>query len=102
MPENNLSPVSFRLRQPFMGMLVERAESIGVSTGELAKQIVISALQDKWSLESLRLLQEVQEDVGQLRADLALTLETVLLNLSKAASKEEVKEFVAKRLRRRP
>jgi hypothetical protein len=85
-----------------MGMLVERAESIGVSTGELAKQIVISALQDKWSLESLRLLQEVQEDVGQLRADLALTLETVLLNLSKAASKEEVKEFVAKRLRRRP
>ena len=90
--------ISFRLGDPLLEMLGQRAIAEGESRGEHAKRLVVRALQDETNLELLHELRLARTEVLRLRADVATSLEAVLLNVS-SASAAEVKQFISDNLR---
>ncbi len=93
------SHVGFRLPDRLFEQLRERAERDGKSPGEFARRLVTSALDDEDRTQTLVQLQAVQQEIASLRADVATTLEMVLLNTVKT-SPESVKKWVTEKLRK--
>ena len=98
-PKQQAQTVSFRLGEPLLSALVERAEQEGESRGECARRIVAAALQDEMSLEVLRELEATRRELARLRDDLATSLESVLLNIGHIRP-EEIQAFLSRTLRR--
>lgn len=90
--------LSFRLSGPLLDRLQEEATALELSPDLHAKAIVVSMLQDEHRLQVIEELRAVREDIHRLRADVATTLETVLLNVTKV-SPEEARAFVRDTLR---
>lgn len=82
--------ISFRLNEAALGRLVEDAAKQGLSRGELARKLVIGALEEPGR-------REVLDEIRRLRRDLAATLEAVLLNIG-GVNQEQVREFVRRKL----
>lgn len=93
------SHVGFRLPDRLFDQLRERAERDGKSPGEYARRLVASVLEDEERKQTAVQLQAVQQELASLRADVATTLEMVLLNTVKV-SPESVKKWVTEKLRR--
>lgn len=92
-PRNGSSTVSFRLSGALLQQLAESAKASGASLGEQARELVLGALSDVTHRATLAELALVREEVQRLRADVATTLELLLLNVANL-SEEEVKRFV--------
>jgi hypothetical protein len=95
-------PISFRLSEPLMDVLMHRATELDVSAHEIAKRIVVDFLQDA---ERTRVLDELkmtrqgmEQDLARLRKDLARTLETVVLNTNPEIEPAQVRAWVNKHL----
>lgn len=93
------STVSFRLRGASLDRLQKLAEEQGVSSGELARRLVLSVLQDEDRSRVLLEVEAVRQEVAKLRADVASSLEMVLLNVGNS-SPDEIRTWVSKNLRR--
>ncbi len=93
------SSVSFRLPDPVFQRLTAEAEAHGVSVGECARRLLIGVLQDEDRLRVLDEIHAARLDVSNLRADVATTLETVLLNVTKTPP-DTVRKWVSEKLRR--
>jgi hypothetical protein len=88
--------------------LTEDARARGISPDLLARDLVEASIQNEQQHETRRLLEELERQVAELRPipaalarlrrDLALTLETVLLNTT-SATKEQEEEFISKNRR---
>ena len=91
--------LSFRLPEAIHAKLVAEAAAGKVSVGELARRLVVAAVQDEDRYRVLNEMQELRREVAKLRADVATTLETVLLNITKAPE-ESVRAWVTEKLRR--
>lgn len=81
-------------------MLEARASENLVSRGELARAMVLSVLQDENNLQLMEDVRRLQADLQDLRADIATTLEVMLINLA-AKEPDAVREFVRAHLRHR-
>lgn len=91
--------LSFRLGGPLLERLTEEASARDLSPDLHARNLVVGALQDEHRLQLIEELRAVREDIHRLRADLATTLETVLLNLTEV-SPDEARAFVRDSLRK--
>jgi hypothetical protein len=100
-PEAPSQTVSFRLRGGTLARLEERAGNGGVSLGDCARDIVTAELADEARLELERRFDSLQSELSRLRADLATTLEIVLLNVAQGLTTEDVRRFVSERMRGR-
>lgn len=100
--ESAKKPISFRLSEPLMDLLIHRASQLDVSPHEIAKRIVVDFLQDA---DRARLLDELkatrqgmEQDLARLRKDLARTLETVVLNTNPEIEPAQVRAWISKHL----
>lgn len=93
------SHVGFRLSDRLFDKLREQAERDGKSPGEYARRLVTSVLENEDQKQTMLQLHAVQQELASLRADVATTLETVLLNTVKAPP-ESVKKWVTEKLRK--
>jgi hypothetical protein len=92
--------VSFRLGGALLTTLEAKALDRQQSRGELARSLVLSVLQDENHLQLMDEVARLQAAASDLRADVATTLEVVLINLA-GKDPAVVKEFVRKHLRER-
>lgn len=97
--ERDSETVSFRLGGAQLARLSGNAESLRVSRGEYARQLVVAALQDEARLQQLEELRALRGELSLLRTDVATTLESVLANLTDV-DESDVKAYVSKHLRR--
>jgi hypothetical protein len=91
--------VGFRLGQDHLALLEQGAAAYGMSVHEYARRLVVDVLEDT---ERERVRDEVKRvgtEVQKLRRDVATSLETLLLNLTKA-SEDEIRQWVSQHLRR--
>jgi hypothetical protein len=91
--------VGFRMGQDHLALLEQGAAAYGMSVHEYARRLVIGVLEDT---ERERIRDEVKRvgtEVQKLRRDVATSLETLLLNLTKATD-EEIRQWVSEHLRR--
>lgn len=91
--------LSFRLPEAIHSQLSAAATASGQSIGELARVLLVAAVQDEDRYRVLNEVQEVRRELARLRGDLATVLETVLLNVTKA-SEESVRAWVGEKLRK--
>lgn len=91
--------VSFRLPDPLFQKLSAEAEAEGLSIGESARRLLVAVLQDEDRLRVLEEAQQTRLEISRLRADVATTLETVLLNVTQTPP-EAVRKWVSEKLRR--
>ena len=98
-PQKDSETVSFRMSGALLARLTEEAAARGVSRGEHARNVLITALQDEHRLQVLEDIHTLRGELQRLRTDVASTLEVVLLNLAKV-DQRDVTEFISKNLRR--
>lgn len=90
--------VGFRLDDEHRVLLGGRALKAGVSPHELARQFVVEALNDRAQLPAVQqAIVALGAQVEQLRADLALAVEALLVGAGSAKS-EEASEWVRNNL----
>lgn len=98
--------VSFRLSGLALARLTEQAKASNQSLGNAARARLTAALDEEDPLRVVSEIQALRRDVAgaggsleQLRTDLALALEVILLNVTQAP-KEEVRSWIEQHLRR--
>lgn len=95
----SMEGVGFRLDAFYRQQLETRGAAEGLSAGEYARRLVVRALEDPAGESVTRDLAALREEMTKLRADMASSLEMILLNLT-AAKPEEIKAWVSQHLRR--
>lgn len=90
-------PLTIRLDAELYAQLEERARKVGSSVGLEARAIVQAELENTFETAILDRLADLQRQVLGLRADLARTLEVVLVNLANA-DPEAVRRGIAEHL----
>lgn len=95
----NTHTISFRVDSGALHLLTESACETRLSLGAEARRLLLSALHDETAREVLRELRTFRGELEALRADVATTLEALLLNLAHA-SPNEVETYLNESLRR--
>ena len=94
--------ISLRIPSPTFHKLASNAAAVGMTPGLYAKRLLIERLENHDVLEVLGRLEEFDAELALLRQDIAAVLEALLLNLPNAPfSKEQVREFVTRKLKPR-
>lgn len=70
-----------------------------MSVGECARSLVVASLTDEARVETQQALELIRQQLDTLRLDMSTVLETVLLNLCKDVSEDQIRSFVADNLR---
>lgn len=91
--------VTFRLGGALLERLEQLAAEQGVSRGDLARRFVMATMQDEDRLRVLQEVEGVRQELARLRADVAASLEMILLNVGDA-SPDEVRAWISSNLRR--
>ena len=91
--------IGFRLDNSLLYRLEEAAERAGISPHEWAKRATIRELESGSQLPKLTLQTEsIKQELAELREDLALATEALLVSAGKA-SNEQASKFVKENLR---
>ena len=86
---NASGPIAFRLEEDLREVLVSRAEELGVSPHLLARHYVTEQLYEAEDRSAAReSLTTLQTDLRELRADLALAVEALLVSAGKVPPAE--------------
>ena len=86
---NASGPIAFRLEEDLREVLVSRAEELGVSPHLLARHYVTEQLYEAEDRSAAReSLTTLQTDLRELRADLALAVEALLVSAGKVPAAE--------------
>jgi hypothetical protein len=94
----NDNQVAFRLPPPFLELLETRAQIAGLSKGELAKTMVLDALNNESQLNALReRLLALEGLLSMMRKEHALSVD-VLLSAAGNYPPDKAKEWVKKNL----
>lgn len=88
--------LSFRLSGPLLDLLTKEAEARGKSRDLCAKELVVAALQDETSREQLHRLNEVRDEVKQLRLQVATMLAELWENRAREFSRDDARQFIAR------
>lgn len=90
-------PLSFRLDKELAKELKRRATTLGVSAGELAKQLVIKGLTDSIAESTRMMVADIRNDLHLLREEHLKATHALLVHAGKA-SPEKATEFVNTKL----
>jgi hypothetical protein len=93
--------VSFRVDSSHLKDLEKGAVELGISLHEYARILTYQALDQELQEKLLDGQERTEKRLDALREDIALTLETVLLNVVKGTSKEQLQSWVDENLRGR-
>lgn len=90
--------VSFRLSRPDHRTLRKRATDDDQSIGSCARSLVLDELHDTTRLELEQSIASLRAAIDDLRRDVSVTLEVLLLNVANLPE-HQVREFVQAKLR---
>ena len=90
----------FRLDSANRERLEARAKKVGVTPGELAREIIVETLDDDREIDRLRLkVAAVAEELGDLRKDLSVAVQALLVSSGKV-TQEQAQEWVRLNMRK--
>jgi polyhydroxyalkanoate synthesis regulator phasin len=97
---NTATTVGFRLDEESREALDRRAKRLGVSTHELARDFVFEVLWEGQERAELRhAVSALHREVSELRKDIALALEALLVSTGKA-TEDEARVYVEENFKR--
>lgn len=94
-------PISFRVDNTHLQELEKRASVVGLSAHEYARILVYEALNNDVAKTLLDGQERSERRTEELREDLALTLEAILVNVVKTTPSDEIRSWIDENLRGR-